>query len=482
MKATNLFFLFVALCLSLFGCSSEEEQYFDQNFVRFSLRVTTTNELDYIKANARETEEYTHSVLNSLKIPVLRSAVDIGKELEIDFSTTISGNFRGIEVSPKDKVTIAAGKVSDTITVSFKGIWKESDLASITLKMNALSDPNVSIGWPRSSKKMDQLNIKLGSPKPVTFTFEKNLYEVNGSMSGAVQIPIVFSQILSKQLLEQIEVLKVTTEALSSCQFGGTLAKFSIVKIPPLDQGNKLVYLLQFSEPLDQNTKLVLTLDTIGTGFTNGSITQTTVIKSSIQLSTDDPAKNWYDVADGFYRTYGKAWYKDPITGECRWSTFNTFTKPVVVPSGHPNANSSAFHRFRIAFLGNNLPIGTNPFDFRRFYSGASVESPAYNIEQAIEFIPDGNTGSGIVRIIPQTLLFLKTSKFPVLKIPVCGSGTYSYDSNKKRWQMFIAVVSDETELGGPSTVSRYMYIYNNNIDATNPTDLTVPCVLRYDL
>jgi hypothetical protein len=481
MKIIKGIIFLTAFIILVYACGEDEKKYFDQNFVRFSLSVNKNGELDYKSANTLEVETYTHSTLNELKIPLVRSTENLNEELIVKLNTVISGSFKGIEINHLNEVIIPNGKVSDTIVISFNGLWTIQDEAKIQIKMISTNNPNVNVGWPRDQQKMDQLTIKLGSPKPIEFSFEKNLYEVDGN-SDTILVPVLFSQVLPKSILEKIDIITAEAKKLSVCGLDGQNIKYSIIKALPESASNKILFKVILNQPLDQNSKLNLTLNGSSSGFKNGSILLTSIIRSTVQKSSEDPAQNWYDLSDGFYRTYGKAWYFDPVSQSCKWSTFNTFTKPVFVARGSSVSNSSGFHRFRIGFLGNNRPVGTNPFDFRRYYSGPSVESPGYNIDQAIELIPDGSSNGGTIRVIPQTLTFIKASNVELIEIPICGSGTYTYDAEKKRWEMFIELVSDETQLGKSSKVIRYMYLYNKNLDGSNPRDLTLPCIPRYDL
>ena len=197
-----------------------------------------------------------------------------------------------------------------------------------------------------------------------------------------------------------------------------------------------------------------------------------------------NPAANWYNLADSFYRTFGKSWYFNTTDGICKWSSFFAITKPVPVPAGSPFDNGQGYHKYKIGFVANNLPVGTNAFDFNRFYDGTNVSSPAFTIREALEFFPaNGNSlTNGVVKVIPQTLIFVRTSNNTSVPLPICGSGNYNFNSVLNRWEMYLEIHCDETAINGNSDVVRAMYIYSNNNNSANPTNLTIPCSNRVTL
>jgi hypothetical protein len=470
---------FIAMLLFVHLACKQGEPIIDQSFVRFHVMLDNNGKI--IKntlpvGNRLETATYIHTTFEPIKIPVLLSSNDYNEEVLVDYTVTTSGGFSNFTISPKQ---LKFGKnVSDTITINFNDKWKGSGNEKIVLNLVKVSKPSVMIGWQRAENKLDRFEIGLGEIDKVNFSFQKSQYDIEGNTNEEILIPIQFSRAISQEELKNNTFIIPNFDSLSLCDGKGFSFDYQLIPVDIVGSNSLLVYKLKVLSPINGNFKLSLKLNDKLSGFTVGSISLSTITRFTKQNTTADVATNFYNLDDPFYRTYGKAWYKDPTMGLCRWSTFNTFTKPVAVEKNSKFDNGKGYHKYKIGFVGNNLPVGTNPFDFRRFYEGASVESPAYTMIEAIEFLPNANMNSGKVRVIPQSLKFVKTGG-SALFVDICGDGTYTYNSVLKRWEIYIEVHSDESKINGKSDVIHPMYIYSNNNDATNPADLSLPCPLR---
>ncbi len=478
MKVTK-WFIVIMLLFAHLACK-DDEIIINQSFVRFHVMLDNNGKIianTLPVGNRLETSTYIHTTFEPIKIPVLLSSNDYNEDVLVDYTVSTSGGFSDFTISPKQ---LKFGKnVSDTIIINFNSKWKGVGNEKIVLNLVKVSKPSIMIGWQRAVNKFDIFEIGLGEIDKVNFSFQKAQYDIEGNTNEEIQIPIQFSRPISRAELNNNTFIIPKFDSISLCDGKGLSFDYTLTPVDIVENNALVVYKLKVLSSINGNFKLSLRLNDKLPGFTIGSIGLSTITRFTKQNTTADVATNWYNLDDPLYRTYGKAWYKDPTTGLCRWSTFNTFTKPVAVERNSKFDNGKGYHKYKIGFVGNNPPVGTNPFDFRRFYNGTSVESPAYTIIEAIEFLPNADMNSGKVRVVPQSLKFVKSGGGGDLFVPICGEGTYAYNNVLKRWEIYIEVHSDESMINGKSDVIHPMYIYNNNNDATNPMDLSLPCPLR---
>lgn len=487
---SNNWFVFITLLflLSTLGCSIDSfdptENY---NFVRFSLLVNSNGQIitkPNSSTNIKESDTYTHRSLSKVTIPVLLSTKPLDKAVTLKFDVSNSGNFTDYSITPQNnQLTFQPGQLKDSIVITFNGRWPVQNAGSININLLSIDDPSLSIGWSRQLKRMDKITINLGDLSKTNYYFDKNTYSIEGRINEELDIPLLFSQPISKKDLGTFNFISPAFVPISACEGEGGTFQYSLTPQPFIDGAQVIVYKLKILERTSLPSKLQLKLNTGLSDFVALGITTTDISKPLVDNRTGDPAANWYDVADGLYRHYGEAWYKDPTTGACRWSTFNTFVKPVVVAANSPFNNGKGFHKYRIAYLSNNQPIGTNPFDLRRFYNGADVKSPGYNIPEALDFFPNPtNPNKGSVSVVAQTLVFIRTADNKTINIPMCGSGDYVYDPIIKQWKMYLEIHCDETSIGGSKDAVKPMYIYSNNLNGKDPENLTIPCPLRINI
>lgn len=487
MKAIKIIILSLFVAVVLTNCTENETPVLENSFVRFGLLVNTNGQaLEFPQVNQSliETETFNQVNLRTLKVPIVLSSALRDAPVEVFYEITNSGNYNGFTVSPANSVIIEAGTLTDTVEVSFQSRWNQATDNSIKLRITGTSDPSVQIGFPNEVRKMDELTVVLGDLESTRYFFNQNLYNLTGTLNEELFIPISFSQPITNSTIGDFNFIETSFEAVSSCDGDGAQFDFTLERLPFQDGATTIIYKLKVLEatPFASNLKLSLT-----SGLTDYVIfgtNQTNVFKPDFVARQGDVAKHFYNTADAFYRTFGKAWYLNPSTNQCDWSDFNAFTKPVAVPQGSEFDNGNGFHKYRIGFVANTPPIGTNPFDLRRFYSGANVTSPGYNISQAIEFFPEnGNsTTRGTVKVIAQTLTFIRSSNSTAVNVSICGSGNYFFDASNNRWVIYLELNADETQINGNSNVIKPMYIYSNNNNYVDPPALDVACATRLNL
>ncbi|MEM1001084.1 MAG: hypothetical protein AAGH46_00370 [Bacteroidota bacterium] len=181
-------------------------------------------------------------------------------------------------------------------------------------------------------------------------------------------------------------------------------------------------------------------------------------VSNNIQRSQGNPAENFYNIKDPYFRLSGFYWKMAHNTKDsCQWFPHKIFTRPVEVDASNPdkkqvqgiNTQSTEddvyYHRFRIGFVGPTN-FGVNAFALKSLINGESVESPGLTIPEAIEFIPDSNsnTHGGRVKIIAQDLVILRTDDYADFIVKISGSGTYELLNPKDNlWKISFNVEYD---------------------------------------
>ena len=466
------------------GCTKHEEDFSgNYNFIRFGLLLDVNNKpIQYpsVRPDLKEVAIYKTDKITTIKIPVVMTSLLQDKPTDVFYEVVSEGDFSDFSISPSAKITIPAGKLVDTIQIKFNSRWITPDINKIKLKIKSTSNPNLNIGWNNRADKLDEITIILGNLDVKKYNFKQNIYFISGQANEEVLIPIQFSQPVSNALIGNFNFVSVQFSPVSLCDNTNNNFQYSIIREPFIDGATTVFYKIKILQATTQITNLRLTLNVGLLNFETTGIT-TTFVRNEINASIGNPAGNWYNTSDPLHRTYGKSWYFNVTDNACRWQNFFAFTKSVPVPAGSIYDNGQGFHKFKIGFVGNALPIGTNPFDFTRFYGGASNESPAFTIPEAIEFFPtNGNsTTTGTVKVIPQTTTFIRLSTGSAVQIPICGSGNYYFNGAFNRWEMYLEIRCDETAINGNNNVVKRMYIYSNNNNTSNPANLSASCSNR---
>lgn len=468
-----------------FSCQYEDRFVLTPSFVRFSMLVDNNGVLlNYpaVRPGLVDVNTYTHRSTQSIKIPIQLSGAARKDALEVFYEVSSEGSFTHFNVQPQQSITLLPGQFVDSLTIHFTERWVEADVNIIKLKITHTSDPELRIGWPNSFNKMDELSIVLGDLTVNRYRFLQNFIELRDDNPNPI-FSVRYDQPVTMDEVQAFEWLDSQFQMISLCDGMGATFDYTISLIPWNGAQNVVNYQLNISSLPSQESLLRIKLLDNLPGFMLFGNSEINVHRTYSVNRQGDVASNWYNVSDALHRTFGRAWYFDNAQGICRWSSFSSFTVPVAVPTNSPMNNGQGWHRFRIGFIGPNPPIGTNPFDFRRFYENASVTSPAFNMPQVIDFFPSGGNSStqGEVKILPQTLIFQRTNGTQV-RVPICGGGTYHWDAPTQRWIMYLEIRCDETQINGQNNVVRQMYIYSNNLNNTTPPNLSVPCSNRISL
>jgi hypothetical protein len=484
MKAIRSIWI-IALLLFVLGCERDTDLQ-EFNFVRFGLTVNSDGfplEYPQVRTNLQEVETFTHANFTPLKIPVVLSSSLSNSPTEVYYTATTEGSYSGYTFSSINKVVIPAGKLVDTLTVAFNSVWSSSDVgvSKLKLQITGTSRENVTVGYPNSIKTNKTLTIALGALDK-KYSLEQTLYAIQGNINEEIPIKVKFNAPIDNATQNGFDFLSEEFISISPCEPNVNSFAYTITQEPYTGLVYEITYKLKLLQTVSAETNLKITLNSGLPDWQITNITQANVRKlQDTQNRVGDPAAFWYNVADANHRTFGKAWYLNSSSNSCDWSNFFAFTKPLSVPIGSEFDNGQGRHRFKIGFNTSSTTNTTNPFDFRRFYQGASVASSGFNIAEAIEFFPT-TANTGTLKIIPQTLIIVKNSNNQPFAIPICGSGSYSFDNVNNRYIMYVEVVCDETSVNGNNNVIKRMYIYSNNNGYVDPPALTLSCSPRINL
>ena len=129
----NIFYC--ALLLLFYSCNNDDATAInDKEFVRFGLLLDANGQiLSFPKTatNIEEVNQYTHKSMGTIKIPVVLTAGLKNTPTDIFYEVTTEGSFTGFRISPAEKVTIGAGKLTDTIRISFDSKWSNFNVNKI---------------------------------------------------------------------------------------------------------------------------------------------------------------------------------------------------------------------------------------------------------------------------------------------------------------------------------------------------------------
>jgi|GEM_PF-5914890 len=491
MKAIKLFIFFSVLLFSLWACEDKAlpEATLEESFVRFSFKVSQNDEVlvyPQQSLSAVEIGEYAFAKRDTLSIPVIASSRDqLSENLEVEFQTVFSSDFihNNFEIYPvNQKLQFSKNTPTDTIKVLPLTRFEDLNQEFIKFNLTSVSNPVFNLGYNRDFLPLDEFTLNINNTQPVTYALENKIFSLSGETGENIQFDIIFDQLVSQDDIEGLAFL--STEFVQfSCDEGlGADFEFSLIQNTIEGSSKTLTFNLSLTEEAPSfGTTLNINLNPVDSP--NFERQGNTLITASTPeepvMRTGDPASHWYNVNNIFHRTFGKAWYFDADDDlVCEWQDFATFTRPVDVEPGSEFDNGQGFHKYKIGFRNiianpNGNVIGTNPFNFRRYYDGASTLSPAYNQLESIEFFPENgsNPNQGSVKIISQTLVFLVDENDVEVQynIPICGSGTYSFDAAENRWEIFVNLIADETAIGGSPNAEKKMYIYSENVSEDPP-------------
>jgi hypothetical protein len=470
------------------------EATLEDSFIRFSFQVNQNDEVLVFPSQSPSTlelSEYTFQRRDTLKIPVVASSNNQWSDnVIVDFSTNYSSDFiqNSFQIMPDSGLLEFTKDVpSDTITVIPLSRFENLNQEDIVFNLNSVSNTNFNLGYPRDNVTLDQFTLNIGNTQPIAYTLQDIDFDLNGDAGESITFDVTFDQLVSQEDINGLEFL--TTEFVQfACDEGlGSTFEFDLVQNPISGFSKTLTYDLTLIEDA-VGFSTTLNIRVVDVGSPNFTLEGNTLITATTPeepvMRSGDPASNWYNTSNIFYRTYGKAWYFNETDQACDWQDYATFTRPVDVPSGSDFDNGQGFHKYKIGFRNiianpNGNVIGTNPFNFRRFYDGATFLSSAYNQVESIEFFPDNGTdpNQGSVKVVSQTLVFIieENDVETQINVPICGSGTYQFNSAENRWEMFITIIADETEINGNNNAEKKMFIYTEN-NVQDPPALNENC------
>lgn len=435
-------------------------------FVRFNFITSSAGvPLEYPAVNTARVpvNTYENKSVKTLKIPITLSSPTLKEAVRVNFSTVTSGDRNVFSIEPTNELLFEGNKLTDTVFVSFDKRWTKKD--SITLKLEDISDSNIHIGNLNTSAPNDNFKIHLGEVK-TTYTFPEGEFSVKGEKGETIDFKVNFpngfipSEIENNTIFDQIDGFDYS---LTHDDFG--------------DNRNSINYHLTLLEDIQNDDvryeSFISLNETENYTTTGNSILQ---ITKPIRVPRDiqaNPAANFYNLSDSFYRTYGAHWFDR--NGTCSWVTFNAFTFPVVTTKNNPDAiqysgqntadtSDDVYHdAFKIGFNVVTGSSTTNSFGLKDWFTNESVNasnSPGFNITSALEFFPDnGNSKTtGSVLVIPK-FITIGGSNGNSHRIFISGEGTYRAMPNGFYEISFELKLKNDKLFGG--TVSSQYRIYN---------------------
>lgn len=492
MKAIK--YIFIALVVSLLGaCQDDDRPVLQDDFVRFSLFLDNNgNPLVFPQQNANGLEVFSYQLnkRDTLKLPVALSTTKNIQPISLDFEVSINGiQTNQLQILPSsNQLQFSQEKYIDTIYVFPNQRFTAISEAQVVLQLSEISTPDINLGYLRNENDLSTFTIFIENTQPVIYNFENVNYNINDVQNEEFRFFIEFDQLVSFDEIDDFNFFD--SEFVNFVCEENPVAEFDFSTELQVFDGlsNRVEVVFRVLEDVgDFGSNLNLKLRQVNSDEFlrqgNSSINFLKEAPTTLER-IGDPAANWYDVSNNFHRTFGRAWHFDDDDQECEWQSYQAFTRPVDVAPGSEFDNGQGYHKFKIGFRSiianpnGNIP-GTNPFNLRRYYDGASVMSPAYALEEALEFFPDEDQpDTGVIRIIPRTLQFFVDDD--VVNIPMCGSGTYQFNPTLNVWEMYVVLICDETEINGNSLVEKQIFIYSENVSG-DPELLDEPCPTYYE-
>ncbi len=475
MKVINVLII-SSICLFLWQCKEEDETNFSDSevqFVRFSVFEKDGVVVTYpqIPTTAEEIDSLQFDGV-AIKLPVKLSQVPTEEEVNIGFEVQNSALIEGVDylIYPQNKeLKFQGNQLVDTVSVQLKHRLENAEFMDITL--TSASNPDIHLGYSREVKKLDRFKVYWDPTQKLPITFNTNRLTISNAIGSEVAFQLQFPKGF---LIDELQGLPLFSR--------NNNFQYSLTQNVLSENQWNYPYTFTNQEQLpDAEVSETLTINQYeGYIFGVNPILSITKPFSGERMGT--PANFFFNTNDPFFRLFGKSWITNSA-GECQWRTFSTFTKPVTVePNSEFDSDGDGYHDFKVGFVGNSPPIGTNPFNTRRYYTGASVESPAYNIYEALEFFPDNsNPNQGTVNVVAQPLSFIRNSDDQVMVLFMSGGGNYYYNEVLEVYEMYLEVHYNETSIGGGEDVVHQLYLTNEDVEIA-PEPLNVECAMPIEL
>lgn len=491
-RIKNIILLAIAIVLTI-SCSNDDVERIPKvpSFVRFNFLANSNNEplqFPQVSGGLIPKSDFTNTSLRTLKVPVTLTSNVLQNPITTTFSTTTSGNRNAVTFNPENKLSFQGTQLTDTIYININE--RDADIQSITLKLESVSDASIQIGSLNNTFTYDTFTINFDAIKPTTYTFATNRIEITGEAGEIIDFKVNFP---NGFIASEIDTNSIF-EFLNGFNYSITPVEFDISKA-------YIKYRIILNEAINLDEvyyETILTLKNT-TNYTALGTTKLQIVKP-IKINRNveaNPASNFYNLADPFYRTYGETWNDFNKDGICQWSSYNAFTFPIVVSADNPNAvlydnlgttdtSDDIYHdAFKIGFkTPNAITTTTNSFNLKRWFSNESssgLNSPGFDINPALEFFPENGTSTtnGKVLIIPQFITIAGTNGNSY-SFAISGEGTYEEISTGIFELKFQLNVTNNEVLGGTVTADYRLYNTSNYLDPENLT--TTNCVTEYTL
>ena len=493
MKDIKIIFSIVVLFFAMNSCEKTEQDIYencDGRFVRFTLMLDNDGlPVDNSMLNPQATivSEFSNRKKETLAIPVSLTSEPLENEVTVSFSIEITGNYPGINIAPANQLTFSGSQLTDTIFINFTERWNAENDIQIKLKLESSSDPEIMIGMPNELDAFNELTIDL-EELFLRYQFPAgNLFELNGEQGETISFSVLFPDGYFPSEIDPEAILNTV-----AAEFD-----YSITSIDA--KSDRIDYELTLNETLDNDNFTYTTKFELRSleGYILSGSNKITIVKPErafrdVSLNT---AAHFYNLDNPFYRNYGENWMYDNGDGICEWQSFNSFTYPVVVDAEDPNAilyddmgttdpsDDVYHHAFRIGFNSPNAGRTTNAFNLKRWFENESSDSdgsPGFNIQQALEFYPEGGTSSttGQVRVIPQEIM-ISNIKGDSYFIEIEGEGEYEMISDDV-YKITFELRATNRELFGGTQKSQYVLF--NTDDYPEPEVIQTDCVAPVDL
>lgn len=486
MKAIKYIF-FASFIVLFLNCEREDDKLFsnENSFVRFFLLVDNNNNvLEFPQKNGGLVAKsiYTKDNLKTLKVPVTISTGRIENSVQIGFETEVSG-LTDYTIFPANSLSFTNEKRVDTIFIKVNENWDLSKNPQIKLTLTNSSNPLIAIGIQNETISNKELIINF-TETAFSYSFNINRKEIIGTNQESFDFKVVFPNGFIKEDIEN-----------SSLFSAPTTFNYSIIR-KPITKENEVEFTFVLNENLPDDTSLDASLTLIDVPNYVKGINKFLDINKPIKIDrSGNPVVNFYNLSNPFYRLFGEYWRFDTTDLVCEWASTSVFPKPVIVSKDNPNgflfsdngtpndeSDDIYHHKFKLGFVGNFPPVGTNPFSLRNLFNGASVESPGFNLTEAIEFFPkNGNsTTEGIVNVITQRIVIISRTNGTSFTIPISGTGTYKLvNSVTNLWKIELEILVDTSEINGEIVTINYILYNSNSHPESDPINAPCPRVIN---
>ena len=458
----------------LLSCTTDDTdlQLGNTGYVRFFLLTNAENEvLEYpsVDTNGEPVSNYEKDNIEVLKIPVALTYPAIEGDITATFSSEIHGDLN-LTIEPEGTLKFTPTHLVDTIYVTVNGQWDATTAQQLDLVLVATDNPNVNIGAPNSASPNNTLTVDF---QALSFQYSFNTNKI--TIEGEIGEEIYFNLDLPKGYfpgdIDDNDIFSFTNG------FEYTLARES-------ENTNRIDYKLTLEEDI-QNDSLSF-ISTINLLENNGYVPRgntVLLIEKPVKIERDlstNPAANFYNLSDTFFRTYGENWGDFSNTGECKWGSFFAFSFPVVVEADDRNAvlyddkgtsdpsDDIYHHAFKIGFDSRVIEGSTtNSFNLKRWFNNESTRennSPGFNVDPALEFFPGDNgnsttSGNVLVESQPITISSVSGNSYT---IDISGQGTYR-EISPGLFEVSLTFNATNDELFGGTITSEYR-LYNNAV------------------